>query len=85
MSDRKEGEAETPTCAICSEGFNSGGRAPRMLACKHFFCHSCLVTMSKDKEAVECPECRRPTVLGKDRVFGECRASFASDRVVQAC
>lgn len=60
-------------CRICTESFTlQEDRLPRVLACAHTFCHSCLSewsARSTDKEtkddsnSVECPTCRAPNTI----------------------
>ncbi|KAL0970292.1 hypothetical protein UPYG_G00239960 [Umbra pygmaea] len=67
-------------CGICYQIYNTGRRCPRELQCKHSFCESCLLTISRPSvseiestkecsqqdKTIVCPLCRHPTsVSGK--------------------
>uniref|UniRef100_A0A8C6TE51 Si:ch73-335l21.4 n=1 Tax=Neogobius melanostomus TaxID=47308 RepID=A0A8C6TE51_9GOBI len=68
-------------CAICYLTYNAGRRCPRELQCKHTFCESCLLALSRalaltdahhgPDRAIVCPLCRHITSIsaeGKIRV-----------------
>ncbi len=59
-------------CGICYRTYNLGRRCPRQLCCKHTFCESCLVTLSRSTESPEprimCPLCRHTTPLSEARI-----------------
>ncbi|XP_042338108.1 E3 ubiquitin-protein ligase-like [Plectropomus leopardus] len=70
-------------CGICYQIYNAGRRCPRELHCKHSFCESCLLALSRPLGADEarldrtivCPMCRHPTIIsGEGKVRAELRA-----------
>ncbi|KAM9837025.1 uncharacterized protein ACBR49_019416 [Aulostomus maculatus] len=56
-------------CGICYQTYNAGLRCPRELHCKHSFCESCLLAISRPRGPAEdrlgadivCPLCRHIT------------------------
>uniref|UniRef100_UPI0037E8D6F6 RING finger protein 227 n=1 Tax=Semicossyphus pulcher TaxID=241346 RepID=UPI0037E8D6F6 len=72
-------------CGICYRTYNAGRRCPRELHCKHSFCESCLLALSRplqggpDDEArlgadIVCPLCRHTTSIpGERRLRDELR------------
>ncbi|GLD53753.1 E3 ubiquitin-protein ligase KEG-like protein [Lates japonicus] len=60
-------------CGICYRTYNAGRRCPRELYCKHSFCQSCLLALSRQpgpEEArpgadrlIVCPLCRQTTSI----------------------
>ncbi|CAB1447986.1 unnamed protein product [Pleuronectes platessa] len=58
MASRSEAEF---CCSICQEVF----RDPVVLSCSHSFCKACLKSWWKDKEAKECPLCKRRSSRSK--------------------
>uniref|UniRef100_A0A3B3ZKA5 RING-type domain-containing protein n=1 Tax=Periophthalmus magnuspinnatus TaxID=409849 RepID=A0A3B3ZKA5_9GOBI len=72
-------------CAICYLRYNAGRRCPRELHCKHTFCESCLLALSRalalseahrpDKDtAIVCPLCRHTTsISGEEQIRAELR------------
>ncbi|KAF7657821.1 hypothetical protein LDENG_00021320 [Lucifuga dentata] len=60
-------------CGICYQIYNAGRRCPRELQCKHTFCESCLLALSRtqgpDKARLRpatlivCPLCRHVTSI----------------------
>ncbi|XP_030636068.1 RING finger protein 227 [Chanos chanos] len=60
-------------CGICYRVYNTGRRCPRLLSCKHSFCESCLITLSRrapchsaksqTDSTIVCPLCRHATSL----------------------
>ncbi|KAM9335407.1 RING finger protein 227 [Symphorus nematophorus] len=73
-------------CGICCWTYNAGRRCPRELQCKHSFCESCLVALSRtqrgseearptaDTPTIVCPLCRHTTsISGEGRVRAELR------------
>lgn len=69
-------------CGICYQIFNTGLRCPRELQCKHSFCESCLVTLSRpsvfksestrmysgQEKSIVCPLCRHITSISGGKV-----------------
>ncbi|CAK4490718.1 unnamed protein product [Aphanomyces euteiches] len=60
-------------CELCNEPYgDSEDHTPRLLSCGHTFCHSCLsgwansASSNSAQNAVECPSCRRETIIGAD-------------------
>lgn len=72
-------------CGICYRTYNAGRRCPRELHCKHSFCESCLLALSRPHGPEEetgleadrlivCPLCRHTTsISGEGKVKGELR------------
>lgn len=71
-------------CAICYLTYNAGRRCPRELRCKHTFCESCLLTLSRalalteahpgPDRAIVCPLCRHTTTISaEERIRAELR------------
>ncbi|XP_026171002.1 RING finger protein 227 [Mastacembelus armatus] len=64
-------------CGICYRTFNAGRRCPRELHCKHSFCESCLLVLSRppgpddappaDRCHIVCPLCRQTTSISSER------------------
>ena len=54
--------AESLSCSVCAEAFDSDARSPRTLSCGHTFCTQCLRGIAQGRTFV-CPKCRRETVL----------------------
>ncbi|XP_035530791.1 RING finger protein 227 [Morone saxatilis] len=76
-------------CGICYRTYNAGRRCPRELLCKHSFCESCLLALSRplgpeeahpgaDKSIV-CPLCRHTTSISGE---GTVRAGLRVDECV---
>ncbi|XP_069189718.1 uncharacterized protein [Procambarus clarkii] len=60
MTDDKE-EAESMSCVVCEETFDTEGHRPVALpGCGHTFCRPCLVNLQKHSTVLLCPTCRRP-------------------------
>ncbi|XP_066916364.1 E3 ubiquitin-protein ligase TRIM23-like [Clytia hemisphaerica] len=58
-------------CRICDESFAlQGEKVPRLLACGHSVCHSCLCNIHVDGGHVCCPFDRTPTEIGDSGVWG---------------
>lgn len=56
---------QTLECKICNDGFAlQGERVPRLLACGHSVCHSCLSNIPLDGSHICCPFDRTPTEIG---------------------
>ncbi|OMO50379.1 hypothetical protein CCACVL1_30476 [Corchorus capsularis] len=54
---------EVPECPVCLQPYDGAGTIPRVLACGHTVCESCLVSLpQKFQGAIRCPAC---TVLVK--------------------
>lgn len=63
-------------CGICYRTYNAGRRCPRELRCKHSFCESCLLALSRPLGADEgllgadrsivCPLCRHATSISEE-------------------
>ena len=71
-------------CGICFRTYNAGRRCPRELRCKHSFCESCLLAISRPRapdgkrpgadRSIACPLCRQTTsISGAGRVKAELR------------
>ncbi|XP_068444298.1 E3 ubiquitin-protein ligase-like [Clinocottus analis] len=78
-------------CGICYRTYNAGRRCPRELHCKHSFCESCLLALSRALGADEarrlgadrlivCPLCRHTTSLSGEG--GRLRAELRVDECV---
>ena len=47
-------------CGVCFERYNSDAHSPKILACQHTFCLSCIISLIiHDGDASKCPVCRR--------------------------
>ncbi|XP_076581399.1 RING finger protein 227 [Chaetodon auriga] len=76
-------------CGICYRTYNAGGRCPRELQCKHSFCESCLLALSRPQgpdearlgadRSIVCPLCRHTTSISGD---GKVRAELRVDECV---
>ncbi|XP_042257068.1 E3 ubiquitin-protein ligase-like [Thunnus maccoyii] len=76
-------------CGICYQTYNAGLRCPRELHCKHSFCESCLLALSRPhgpEEArlgadrlIVCPLCRHTTPISGE---GKVRADLKVDEHV---
>ncbi|XP_068611710.1 E3 ubiquitin-protein ligase-like [Brachionichthys hirsutus] len=76
-------------CGICYRAYNAGRRCPRELRCKHSFCESCLLTLSRPRGpgdsglgvdgAIVCPLCRHATAIPGE---GGVRAELPVDESV---
>lgn len=63
-------------CGVCYRTYNAGRRCPRELQCKHSFCESCLLALSRPLGADEgrlgadrsivCPLCRHVTSMSEE-------------------
>ncbi|XP_054457817.1 E3 ubiquitin-protein ligase-like [Anoplopoma fimbria] len=64
-------------CGICYRTYNAGRRCPRELLCKHSFCESCLLALSRPEArclGILCPLCRQTTsISGEGRLRAELR------------
>nr|XP_046236270.1 E3 ubiquitin-protein ligase-like [Scatophagus argus] len=67
-------------CGICYRIYNAGRRCPRELQCKHSFCQSCLLALSRPlgpdeaDRSILCPLCRHTTsISGEGKVRAELR------------
>lgn len=68
-------------CGICYLSYNAGRRCPRELHCKHTFCESCLLALSRSlastddpDRSIVCPMCRHTTALSaEERIRAELR------------
>ncbi|XP_053199413.1 E3 ubiquitin-protein ligase-like [Scomber japonicus] len=71
-------------CGICYRTYNAGRRCPRELHCKHSFCESCLLALSRPHGPEEarleadrliiCPLCRHTTSIpGEGKMKAELR------------
>ncbi len=47
------------SCPVCLEDYTN----PRLLSCFHVYCQHCLDQMAVQQGQLECPKCRRPTLL----------------------
>ncbi|XP_029286064.1 E3 ubiquitin-protein ligase RNF186 [Cottoperca gobio] len=59
---------EDGECSVCLLPYSRMDRIPRVLHCRHTFCHLCLETMSQARSGlltVGCPLCRRVTCVGR--------------------
>ncbi|TKS92875.1 RING finger protein 223 [Collichthys lucidus] len=64
-------------CGICYRTYNAGRRCPRELQCKHSFCESCLLALSRPlgpeearqgaDRSIMCPLCRQTTSISGER------------------
>jgi hypothetical protein len=50
-------------CSVCLNDFNEGNTCPRILACGHSFCSSCLEKMKTKDNAITCPTCRKDQLV----------------------
>ncbi|XP_073331179.1 RING finger protein 227 isoform X2 [Pagrus major] len=71
-------------CGICYRTFNAGRRCPRELQCKHSFCESCLLALSRplgsgEDASIDCPLCRHTTSISGE---GKIRAELRVDECV---
>ncbi|XP_039996230.1 E3 ubiquitin-protein ligase-like isoform X2 [Xiphias gladius] len=76
-------------CGICYRTYNAGRRCPRELHCKHSFCESCLLALSRPlapgearpgaDRLIACPLCRQTTSVSGE---GTMRAALRVDRCV---
>ncbi len=48
---------EALSCNVCFEWYGQGDKCPRILACGHSFCQSCLTNILKNNRS--CPSCRK--------------------------
>uniref|UniRef100_A0A3Q1G9L1 Si:ch73-335l21.4 n=1 Tax=Acanthochromis polyacanthus TaxID=80966 RepID=A0A3Q1G9L1_9TELE len=83
-------------CGVCYRTYNTGRRCPRELHCKHTFCESCLLALSRPPTPAEgdpgadrsilCPLCRHTTsISGERRLREELRVDeCALERLVEA-
>ncbi|XP_023130766.2 E3 ubiquitin-protein ligase-like [Amphiprion ocellaris] len=83
-------------CGVCYRTYNTGRRCPRELHCKHTFCESCLLALSRPPRPAEgdpgadrlilCPLCRHTTsISGERRLRAELRVDeCALERLVAA-
>ena len=68
------------TCAICHEIYTD----PRLLPCLHIYCKGCLeqvVRRELDKNIMQCPICRKQTILPKNGVGGLQSAFFIANYI----
>lgn len=54
-----------PECPICNEAVHPQ-RPATLLGCGHMLCSHCLAAMTRQKELLSCPFCRRTTKLKLD-------------------
>ncbi|XP_070785864.1 RING finger protein 227 [Enoplosus armatus] len=77
-------------CGICYRTYNAGRRCPRELHCKHSFCESCLLALSRPQlgpdearlgtgRSIVCPLCRHTTSISGE---GKMRAELRVDECV---
>lgn len=76
-------------CGVCYRTYNAGRRCPRELRCKHSFCESCLLALSRPLGADEgrlgadrsivCPLCRHATSISEE---GRVRVELRVDECV---
>ncbi|XP_028284998.1 RING finger protein 227-like [Parambassis ranga] len=76
-------------CGICYWTYNAGRRCPRELRCKHSFCESCLLVLSRpqgpgeahlgEDRQIVCPLCRHTTSISGE---GPMRAELRVDECV---
>ncbi|TMS02456.1 RING finger protein 223 [Larimichthys crocea] len=76
-------------CGICYRTYNAGRRCPRELQCKHSFCESCLLALSRPlgteearqgaDRSIMCPLCRQTTSISGER---QMRAELRVDECV---
>ncbi|KAG8006164.1 hypothetical protein GBF38_005348 [Nibea albiflora] len=76
-------------CGICYRTYNAGRRCPRELQCKHSFCESCLLALSRPlapeearqgaDRSITCPLCRQTTSITGERPM---RAELRVDECV---
>lgn len=59
------GPEDLPECPICNEAFQPQ-RPATLLGCGHMLCSRCLAAMTRKKELLRCPFCRRTTELRLD-------------------
>ncbi|KAJ4948229.1 hypothetical protein JOQ06_019765 [Pogonophryne albipinna] len=64
-------------CGICYRTYNTGRRCPRELHCRHSFCESCLLALSRPQGPIVCPLCRQTTSIS-----GTLRAELRVDECV---
>ncbi|KAK5848321.1 hypothetical protein PBY51_005946 [Eleginops maclovinus] len=64
-------------CRVCYRTYNAGRRCPRELHCKHSFCESCLLALSRPQGPIVCPLCRQTT-----SVSGTLRSELRVDESV---
>uniref|UniRef100_A0A3Q0SNI4 Si:ch73-335l21.4 n=1 Tax=Amphilophus citrinellus TaxID=61819 RepID=A0A3Q0SNI4_AMPCI len=73
-------------CGVCYQTYNAGRRCPRELQCKHSFCESCLLALSRPLgpgeahleagRLIVCPLCRHITSISDQ---GKIRAELRVD------
>ncbi|XP_042069399.1 E3 ubiquitin-protein ligase-like isoform X2 [Haplochromis burtoni] len=78
--------AEELECGVCYQTYNAGRRCPRELQCKHSFCESCLLALSRPLgpgdahleagRLIVCPLCRHITSISD---HGKIRAELRVD------
>ncbi|XP_034531865.1 RING finger protein 227 [Notolabrus celidotus] len=64
-------------CGICFRTYNTGWRCPRELDCKHSFCETCLLALSRPADearleadrSILCPLCRLTTIIPEERTI----------------
>lgn len=67
-------------CGICYQSYNAARRCPRELRCKHSFCESCLLVLSRAADRlIVCPLCRQTTSISGERTV---RAELRVDECV---
>ncbi|XP_040886706.1 E3 ubiquitin-protein ligase-like isoform X2 [Toxotes jaculatrix] len=76
-------------CGVCYRTYNAGRRCPRELHCKHSFCESCLLALSRPlghdeghlgaDRLIACPLCRQTTTISNEEKM---RAELRVDECV---
>ena len=57
-------------CNICLESYDDKTHQAKFLTCHHSFCESCLHHVMNGQPTIECPTCRRTTMLSGTGVAG---------------
>lgn len=56
-------------CAVCSNTFNQTTHLPKILACTHTYCLSCLTKLFEKSGCIECPEDRSKDYTAPDKLL----------------